>query len=55
MNLAKEVKWIKKVHYMLDSLVVVLVLAARQKLLLCPLFSIPMSCSRRTLICYDSV
>ena len=56
MNIAKEVKWIKTFHYMCNSSVVVLVMATRKKLLLCPLFSILMSSSKRTsLICYDSV
>ena len=52
MNLAKEVKWIKTIHYMCNTSVVVLVMATRKKLLLCPLFSILMSCSKRpSLIC----
>ena len=54
-NLAKKVKWIKTIHYMCNSSVEVLVMATRKKLLLCPLFNILMSCSTRTLICYDSV
>ena len=31
MNLAKEVKWIKTIHYMCNSSVVVLVMATRKK------------------------
>ena len=31
MNLAKEVKWIKTIHYMCNSSVIVLVIATRKK------------------------